>query len=376
MTAPFLIRSGHRPPRILTFITSRPAFEISFPILERVHLRGRVAPHLVLRSRLRDRDPRYGQVVRASGISASWQTIGRIEVLGLASYWMADAIYAHVDPMAQFKKARLRDRALKASGCPLFYIQHGMIQWGVNRPKKGELEYHADRIMLWTDPGPDILSQTMTPEARANVREVGFVKSNPLTPHPDTEKVRADLSGYRRRVLICHKFGQEKLRFSAEMLANAYAWVGDLADRNKDTFFILRGHRGRGHAQRDALDDQIEKAHPNVLISKQGRGMLGSTHMHDVMEVCDMVITHPSTVVLDAIYEDRPVAVLNNTDDLLSGLPNIHSSDELEAFLDDPAQANSGMAALRSDYGEVDANLDRAADVIEERMLEGREDLL
>ncbi len=361
--------SRRHPPRLLAFVTSRPAFEITFPILERLHQRGRVAPHLVLRSRLRDRDPRYGQVVHDSGISASWQTTGRIEILGLASYWLADAVYAHVDPLAQFKRVRLRDRALKASGCPLFYIQHGMIQWGVNRPKKGALDYYADRILLWTNPGSDMLSQTMTEAARAKVREVGFVKANPLSPHHDTERVRGELSGFRKRVLICHKFGQEKRRFSTEMLAGAYAWIGELADRHADVLFVLRGHRGRGHDQRDALDRATEQAHPNVIISKQGKGLLGSTNMHDVMEVCDSVISHPSTVVLDAIYEDRPVAVLNNTDDLLNDLPNINSAEDLEAFIEHPEVSESGMAALRSDYGEIDRNLDRAAEVIEEHML-------
>ncbi len=89
--------------------------------------------------------------------------------------------------------------------------------------------------------------------------------------------------------------------------------------------------------------------------------------IHDVMSVVDRVATHPSTVVLDAAYDSRPLAVFDAWQPDLAGLPHADTAAELAAFLDDPDPLRHA-AALRARYGAIERNLDIAAEAVENHL--------
>ena len=87
-----------------------------------------------------------------------------------------------------------------------------------------------------------------------------------------------------------------------------------------------------------------------------------------MLALVDKVITHPSTVVLDAVYNDKPVGIFNSSQQELSCLPRTETANEICAFLDDPS-ALRHAAPIRARYGEISNNLDIAAHEVESYIL-------
>lgn len=86
--------------------------------------------------------------------------------------------------------------------------------------------------------------------------------------------------------------------------------------------------------------------------------------IHDVMSIVDRVVSHPSTVVLDAVYDEKSVAVFDSKEDELSDLHQVGDLDSLLEFLDGPHDT-SRSRSLKDIYGEVERNLDVAAEQVE-----------
>ncbi len=84
--------------------------------------------------------------------------------------------------------------------------------------------------------------------------------------------------------------------------------------------------------------------------------------MHDVLDLADLTISTASTAILDSLYSGRMAAVFRNEHPVFQDLPDIETAEDALRFLDAPAQQAGD--ALLGRFGEVDANLDRAADEI------------
>ena len=57
--------------------------------------------------------------------------------------------------------------------------------------------------------------------------------------------------------------------------------------------------------------------------------------INDVMALVDCVISHPSTTILDAVYEGKPVAVMNSFQRIFECLPNVDNLDNFTKFVED-----------------------------------------
>jgi hypothetical protein len=79
------------------------------------------------------------------------------------------------------------------------------------------------------------------------------------------------------------------------------------------------------------------------------------------------VISHPSTTILDAVYEGKPVAVMNSFLHIFECLPNVDTLDNFTKFIEDDSPQTQ-QATLRKTYGNLSDNLDKAAMVVEQRM--------
>ena len=170
--------------------------------------------------------------------------------------------------------------------------------------------------------------------------------------------------------MICHNYGFEPLSFGTQEMQRSFAMIRATVLKRPDTLFILRTHCGR---REDSVDVETKKAFgdlPNVMSSQRHAGLWKFLSIYDILPTVERVVSHPSTVILDAIYSDRPVAVLDNLWPDLNTLHRIDAPGSLEAFLDMADPMAMARPLLRI-FGHVDTNLDRAASHAEPLLLDG-----
>jgi hypothetical protein len=351
---------------LTAFLPHSPAFDSCFPLLERIHQRGKIAVRAIVGNRLSRIEPRLQAALETSKIPYCRQNAARMELLCFRDVLKSTALITHSDPFAYGAgKIRLRDWLTTRLEKPLIFVQHGMVQAGLHHAGwKKQWKFYGKQMLLW---------KPLPPEASDFISEmdghrwdvVGLIKANRLAVSPLSGQLRQQFSGYRQRVLICHNYGFEKSLYPAEAQAKMIrAWDRVIAARS-DTLFIIRSHRGRKHPAFQSQIGQLCERHRNLILSDRHQGLMRMSTIHDVLCVVDRVLTHPSTVVLDAIYDDRPVAVFDSNDRQLASLYQADDEEGIHNFLDDDRAADKSQE-LRKLYGNVDENLTRAASVVEE----------
>jgi hypothetical protein len=341
-----------------------PAFDSCFALLERLHQRGRVAPLILLGPRLRQVEPRAEAAIRRAGVPYRRVSVLGLEVMALRDIARADAVLTHADPLAYGKRSRLRDAAVRRWRKPTVFVQHGMIQAGLHYAGVYEdLRFHSDRMLLWAplpDPNAPFLAETLERKQRIT----GFLKVDRLGPWAGAARLRAAFRPWRKRLLVCHNFAFEPRLFPVAGQKRMAQALSDFAARRPDVLLVLRGHRGRSHAGNRDFVGWLSDRHANVMVSDRHSGPMRMATVHDVMAEVDGVITHPSTVVLDAVYANCPLGVFDCRDPALAGLPRTETADEIEAFLEMP-DARARAAPVRAAYGALPDTLDRAASEVE-----------
>lgn len=358
-----------RQKRLTCFISHAPHFECCFPILARLQARGRIEVDPVINARMRRTDPGIVEAFRQEGLRARFQSRLRIEALSYPDMRRADAVLSYGDPLALRKGIRLRDFYLPASGTPSIFIQHGLIQEGVNLDWHGlGREWYAS-LILWWDRFDPAVSGFLSEETRARIRTVGFIKKNHLPLRPVPPEIAARLARYRQRLLVATTIPGQAHRFSPENLAQTYAMLGAFARRHPDIVLIIRPHRGKTNDAGRDLDTALDAAHDNVIVMDRYEGPFAYWNMHDSLQLCDGVIAHASSAVLDAIYANLPMAMLHNDRATFDPLPDITDLETLEAFSAGLNTIDVFHNPVRALFGELDANLDHAASLIEDFML-------
>jgi len=354
-----------RKKRLFCAIPHSPAFDSCFPLLERLQARGRIEPKILLGPRLRQVEPRAEAAIRASGVPYVAASLMRLEVLAAFDILRADAVLTHSDPLAYGGKFRPRDSVTLRSRKPTVFVQHGMVQAGLHHAwTKPRWQFHAGLMLIWA-PLPDPHASFLAPDVAERLRVTGLIKTNRLGPSPGHAALARELADWRQRLLICHNYGFESALYPVEAQRRAFAEWARIAEARPDTLFILRSHRGKRHPENEALVEALLRGRRNILLSERHAGLMRMATINDIMAVVDRVITHPSTVVLDAIYDDKPVGVFDAHQPELASLPRTETAEEIAAFLDDP-RPEQGAAALRQRYGEISQNLDVAAAAVEE----------
>jgi hypothetical protein len=353
--------------RLVCAIPHSPAFDSCFPLLERLQARGRVAPFILLGPRLRQVEPRAERAVREAGVPYVAASVFRLEVLAALDILQSDAVLTHSDPLAYGGKFRPRDTITLRARKPTIFVQHGMVQAGLHEPWiKPHWRFHAGLMLVWKalpDPLPDFLSPDIAPRLKVT----GLIKANRLALSPSHHAVAREMSAWRQRLLICHNYGFESSRYPAEAQRRAFAEWAALADARPDTLIVLRSHRGKRHPENEAMVANLTRGRPNILLSERHDGLMRMATINDVMAVVDRVISHPSTVVLDAVYDGKPIGVFDAHQPELACLPRTETAAEIAAFLDDPHPLRRA-APIRAAYGEISDNLDVAAEAVEKHL--------
>jgi hypothetical protein len=356
-----------RKPRLFCALPHSPAFDSCFPLLERLHQRGRIAPRVLLGPRLRQVEPRAEAALQAAGLDYRAVSLVRLEVLSALDVLRADAVLTHSDPLAYGGKFRPRDSVTLRSNKPTVFVQHGMVQAGLHYAWKKPLwRFHAGLMLIWV-PLADPHAPFLAPDVAGRLCVTGLIKTNRLARSASHAALAAELAPWRQRLLICHNYGFETALYPLAAQRRAFSEWARIADARPDTLFILRGHRGKRHPDTQAMVDDLMRGRANILMSERHAGLMRMATINDVMAVVDLVITHPSTVVLDAIYDGKPVGVFDSTQLELACLPRCATADEIAAFLDDPDPLRHA-APLRRLYGEISHNLDVAAETVEKHL--------
>lgn len=354
---------------VTCFIAHAPHFECCMPILMTLHERGRVQVDPVLNAKLVRTDPGIAKVLTSTGIPHRFVSRARIEIFPWFDLRRCDLLLSYGDALALPKPGRPRDWMVARSDKPSVFVQHGLIQEGINMgyAKLGH-EWHS-RLMLWWDSLDPAKTPFLTPEVQARVRTVGFIKKNFMGLRPVPPAMAAMLARYRQRLLVATTIPGQSHRFSRENLDQTYAMLGDFAQAHPDLLLIIRPHRGKQNSLGQELDDQLAAAHDNIVVMDRYKGDFSYWTIHDSLQICDAVITHASSATLDALYADKPLAMLHNDWPSFEGLANITDLAGMIAFSEGLATVDVLHNPVRRRFGELDANLHKAASLIEELLL-------
>ena len=351
---------------ILLIVPHMPAFDSCVPLMIRLHKRGKVHVKIIISQRLIKIDSRVEQALKASGVPYVVKSILGVELFSCLQIARSDFILTHSDPVAYGGKFRPRDNFIKMLKKNVVFIQHGMVQQGLHT--QGVLrdvwDYYSQTLLIWADL-PNTATNFLAPSVADRLHVTGITKTNLLDAWPNQDKVAAEFSKFSRRVLICHNFGFESERYSDHMLEKALKVWKAAAQSRPDIAFILRSHRGKRRRDIEQKIATVCKDCPNIIRSERHYGIMAMATINDVMAFVDCVISHPSTTILDAVYEGKPVAVMNSFQRIFDCLPNVDTLNDFTKFIEDDRKCSQNRT-LQKTYGNVSDNLDKAARIVEQ----------
>ncbi len=357
---------------LLCYFTHAPLFESCFPLLERLNERDNIAVKVILDARLPRIEAGIAKALAATKIKVKRQHRARIELLSFAAIKSADAVLSHSDPLAYRKASRPRDWYLPASGTPQIFVQHGLLQSGINWPAGALGLRWYSKLLLWWDEFDVAESAFIEDDIVGRVQKVGFIKKAYAEARELPNGKAVFFAEFKQRLLICTSFGDHLARGGTGDQADFYSICDEFCTQNPDVLLILRPHRGRQDADYQKDDQALLAKHRNILIMDRHTGDFAYNSIHDILSHCDGVVTHVSSVILDAIYAGIPVGVLHNRWPKMDSLPNITSVETLETFAKSAPSLNPKETEVYQIYGAIEQNLERAALAIERFMIDAK----
>jgi len=355
-------------PTLLCYLNGMPDVESQYPVLAAINRRGKINLEIIVYKKLMRKEPR---------LQAAFEDFGCIPKLGSKlemklAFFRAinrcDAILTIADPNRDTTTRSQRSWYAKLIEKPTIFLQHGAYQVGVNAGYEATpLSYYSQKLLLWEQLDP--LQTVIAVNSYNRAEAVGFTKKSVLPIKAWSEDFLEWRAGYARCLLVCQSFRWGGGRFEKSDVDNFYNLVSDLANRNPDLGIIIRSHRGKVRKNHKQHDKELERRHSNVIFSRQYSGPMKGASIQDALSLCDAMISPSSTTVLDCIYSGKPAAVFDEGLSIFSELNQINTVSDIEAFLEDPNQ-NLLMDRLVNRFGQLEENLERAAEVIEQFMLE------
>jgi hypothetical protein len=355
-------------PTLLTYLNGLPDVESIYPILVTLNNRAKINIKVIVYSKLLRKEPRLVEAfqkynlfpIKGSKFSmkfAFWKDINK-----------ADAILTISDPNFDTTTRKQRSYYIKKIQKKSVFVQHGVYQIGVNEePTPGQsINYYSSKLLLWES----MKERVGISDASKNKSAIiGFVKKRLTKPLQYDNEVKVWDKGHRQKLLICHSFRWGRGRFKDSDVYGFYNMIEDLAKRNPDLGIIIRSHRGKVRRLHRKIDNELEKKYPNILFSRHYHGPLAGATIHDVIDLCDAMISPTSTTVLDCIYQKKPAAIFNEGLSIFNELPVIDGIDDIESFLETVKSESYNFEKIYSRFGDMEENLNKAAEIIENELL-------
>jgi len=339
-----------------------------YPLLARLHQRSRVEVRVLAKPSHVRRNSRFALTFEQLGLVPKSAGFLRMRFFYKFDIGGCDAFLTMADPLHDESSRGRRSEYLAKIGKPTVFMQHGALQVNVNYPNSGQrLDYHSILVLLWQKGlfEEKVLSDSVLHRSR----QVGFTKTRVQSPLPLAREVQEWRQCHSHSLLICHSFRWGGGRHGANELARFHESLDVLLSSRRELGVLLRPHRGRGRGEPANLATILEQRHPNLIVSREREGPLKGASIHDCIELCDGVVAPASTVVLDAAYAGKPVALFEDPHRFFPELPTLQSVDELSAFASDPMAHLAAAEAVRRRYGDVHDNIEAAAEAVEDALV-------
>ena len=346
------------------FIFGVPEFETLFHLLKRLNERGELGLKIILPSSLCRIEPRVPQLLNESQLPYKVLSSKVIKYFYWGCFRGMDAVLGISDPFIDYRRAhKRRNRYLVKLKLPSIYFQHGVIQVGLNRGntlnwdiKREKTDFYSTKVFLMEYPA-HIQQQYFTDSALARIEVSGFIKKPCFSPKPLSSSIDSQLSKYDVRLLICHSLRTSD--FTKEEIEHFYSMIEKFAIVNPQIGVIVRPHRGKRRKLYEAHDRKLRKICSNVHFMYHHHGPLKRMSITDALSISDMMISTPSTAILDAVYMGKPVAVCLNYHAIFEGLPQISDARSINKFVIDAIDGQEGSNQLISRYGALDVNIEQ-----------------
>lgn len=351
-------------PTLLAYLNGMPDVESTYPVLARLHQRGKVDVRAIVYSKLLRKEPRLPEAFQRFGFVPDAGSKLSMKLLYQRAIRKADAVLTIADPYHDTTTRKQRGTYMRKIGKQSLFLQHGAYQLGVNGALvEGEMDYYSKKLLFWEPLGEN--RALFAPGVTDRVSVVGFTKQNVLAPRDWGEEVTAWKNRYPRRLLICQSFRWGKGRYDADDISHFYGLIEEIIERNPDLGIIVRSHRGKVRRNHRSHDQELTAKYDNVLLSHYYSGPLAKATIQDTLDLCHAMVSPTSTTVLDCIYAGKPAAVFAENLEIFAELPQIDGPDALQAFLSQIETPGPEQEQVRDRFGKLDENLDRAAQEIE-----------
>lgn len=366
-----LSASSTREPRLGVFIFGVPEFETLYHLLKRLKERGELEPKIILPSSLCRIEPRVPNLLDEAQLSYQILPSKVIKYFYWGCFRGLNAVLGISDPFIDSRRAhRRRNRYLVKLKIPSIYFQHGVIQARLNRGdtlssdiSRVQTHFYSAKAFLMEYPVQNE-QQFFTDSALARVEVSGFIKKPCFPPKSLPSSIVSQLSKYDVKLLICHTLRSSD--FAEEEIESFYSIIEKFAIDNPRVGVIVRPHRGKRRKRYQAHDKNIKNTCSNVHFMYHHHGPLKRMSISDALSISDIMISTPSTAILDAVYMGKPVAVCLNYHTIFDVLPQITDAKSIRRFVVSARDNQEGANQLISRYGILDENIEQSCKKVEQ----------
>jgi len=356
-----------RKKRLLALVDGNSQRETLVPLLGVLSQRGRIEVRTVTRVKPRVRSIKAALEIYRKGIAPALR-IGAID--GRALHRELDATDAALvisDPLQDLSKNAARSSLIRELGVPTIFVQHGMIQQGVNVPHVfGHAKYHSARLLLWQLGAQE--SETLSPCALQRAACVGFIKE----PRENIERPCAALrrwaSSHVERILICLPPMTEYQSADDATVDRTFQILEALLEHSPRIGVLVRTHRNQHVPAYEERLRRLALGFP-ALARTAPRPRSAGLSLGASLDLCSIALAPPSTIILDAAYSGLAVGLLLDSCRVLPEVPCIDGAAAVMALANSRQAFFDASSHVRRRYGDLQANLQHAAEVVEDELL-------
>ena len=358
---------GERKRTIGAFITGNSEFETFHGILDQLNQRGILDIRIFAYWHFLRHQPHCKEFFQNAGLQVNIWPKRIYKLFPKPWFNNFDALLVILDPNGATAKSPRWYQYVRTINFPTIYIQHGVLQRGVNNPDNPlnpPLEFNSKLIFFFEELTDN--RSMFSDDALTSIHRSGFIKKPHVTP--EASKYAGILAKFQKKILFAHPFRTKDLYSSVE-ISNYFRMVKAFAMEHSETAIIIRPHRGRPKKWHAKFDTQLKQVCPNVFFANQRSGLLKGAMMDDLLAVTDVLVSAPSTAILDALYMNIPVAVTMNDSDYFKPLPEVNDFSSLHQYFSNPNAYQNSYDEFRRRFGNLDDNIEKTCEKIESYVL-------
>ena len=198
------------------FITGNSEFETYHSILKQLKQRGILGIRIFAYRHFFRHQPYCKEYFQKAGLQINIWPKRIYKLLPKPWFNNLDALLVITDPIRDTLKNPRRSRYLHAINFPTIYLQHGVIQRGVNNrdnPLDPPFEFNSKLIFFFEELTEN--RSYFSDETLTSIHRSGFIKKPHVTP--EASKYADILAKFQKKILFAHQFRTKGLNSSVEI---------------------------------------------------------------------------------------------------------------------------------------------------------------